>query len=246
MIISHKYKYVFVCLPRTGTTALRKEFCENYGGEEIHYKHAPYHIFLKYATPEEKNYKLISSIRNPLDRIVSLYFKYKSNHDSINKGQIKNIGDKNFVQKIAVAFANSMLGRRSKYVSKNNPSFSEFFIKFYKRPYSDWHSLYFHKYDYIIRFENIQEDFKNAIIGLGLEFKRPLPVVNRTDKVKASFETFYTPETWERAIYVFFQSMNMYGYEFPEFWTKVNPGKGNRFQFKLINQVRKVYWENIR
>ncbi|GAB5409662.1 MAG: hypothetical protein BalsKO_20270 [Balneolaceae bacterium] len=246
MIISHKHKYVFVCLPRTGTTALRKELCENYGGTEIHYKHAPYHVFLKNASPEEKRYKLISSVRNPLDRIVSIYFKYKSNHDSIEKGQIKNIGDKNIIQKFFVRIANNLLGKRNSFVIKNNPSFSEFFLKFYKRPYSDWHSLYFNKYDYIIRFENIQEDFKNTINGLGLELIRPLPVVNKTDKIKASFETFYTPETWARAIHVFYQSMNMYGYNFPENWPNIKPGKSNRFRYKIINVVRKIYWEKIR
>ena len=30
MIISHQYKYVFVALPRTGTTAIEKEFKELY------------------------------------------------------------------------------------------------------------------------------------------------------------------------------------------------------------------------
>lgn len=246
MIISHKHKYVFVCLPRTGTTAIRKELCENYAGEIIHYKHAPYHIFLKNATKEEREYKVISSMRNPLDRIVSLYFKYKSNHDSINTGQIKNIGNKNLLQRLTIEIANRILGKRSEFVNKNNSSFSEFFLKFYKRPYSDWHSLYFHKYDYVIRFESIQDDFKGAILGLGLELKRPLPVVNKTEKTKASFETFYTPETWKRGINVFFQSMQMYGYNFPEDWPKTKPGNLNRLRFNLINAVRKVYWEKIR
>ncbi len=42
MIISHKYKYLFIELPRTGTTAISKELRERYAGELIYEKHTKY------------------------------------------------------------------------------------------------------------------------------------------------------------------------------------------------------------
>ena len=64
MVISDKYKYVFVELPRTGTTAISKELVENYDGKTILWKHAPLNKFLEQATPEQQAYfnSLVSGI----------------------------------------------------------------------------------------------------------------------------------------------------------------------------------------
>ena len=72
MIISHKYKYLFVELPLTASTAVSKELRENYDGESILYKHATYHEFLKIASPEEKKYFVFSGMCNPLDMELHL------------------------------------------------------------------------------------------------------------------------------------------------------------------------------
>ena len=47
MIISHKYKYVFVGLPLAASTAISKELCEQYDGKAILAKHSIYQDFLK-------------------------------------------------------------------------------------------------------------------------------------------------------------------------------------------------------
>jgi hypothetical protein len=74
MVISHTYKYLFVELPHTASTAIHQELCENYEGIPIIRKHAPYHEFIRIATAEEKVYFVLSGIRNPLDEAVSIYF----------------------------------------------------------------------------------------------------------------------------------------------------------------------------
>ena len=80
MIISHTHRYLFVELPRTGSTAISRELVQNYEGAHILWKHATYQDFLKVAKPEEKEYFVFSGIRNPLDDAVSRYFKIMTDH----------------------------------------------------------------------------------------------------------------------------------------------------------------------
>jgi hypothetical protein len=70
MIISHIHKYLFVELPRTGSTAISRELLQNYQGVKILRKHATYFDFLKRKARREK-YFVFSGIRNPLDDAVS-------------------------------------------------------------------------------------------------------------------------------------------------------------------------------
>ena len=80
MIISHKHRYLFVELPHTASSAIRHELREYYDGVPILQKHSYYHQFLEIASEQEQRYFVFSTIRNPLDVTVTLYFKYKSNH----------------------------------------------------------------------------------------------------------------------------------------------------------------------
>ena len=78
MIISHKHKYLFIEVPRTGTTTISDILCRHYDGERILRKHSSYWNFLVKMKPEWKEYIVFSSIRNPMDSVVSLYFKLRN------------------------------------------------------------------------------------------------------------------------------------------------------------------------
>ncbi len=80
MVISHRYRYLYVELDRTASTVIARELCENYDGKRILWKRARYRDFLKTATLEEKNYFTFSGVRNPLDILVSLYCRHKNEH----------------------------------------------------------------------------------------------------------------------------------------------------------------------
>tara|TARA_R110002124_G_scaffold175649_1_gene343464 strand:- start:41 stop:211 length:171 start_codon:yes stop_codon:yes gene_type:complete len=56
MIISHKYKYLFVEVPHTGSTSISEELVANYDGHPILKKHSQYIDFLRQASKEEKDY----------------------------------------------------------------------------------------------------------------------------------------------------------------------------------------------
>ena len=56
MIISHRHRYVFVELPRTGSSAVRRELRELYDGVPILHKHSTYDEFRRQASEDERGY----------------------------------------------------------------------------------------------------------------------------------------------------------------------------------------------
>lgn len=234
MIISHKHRYLFVELPNTGSTAVSKELCENYNGAPILHKHAYYHEFLKVAKPEEREFFVFSCIRNPLDVAVTIYFKYKTNHEGIYTNP-------KLWKKKGGHLPNSRL-RRFKYVAENNPDFPTYFKKFYKLPYDNWSNLAHEQFDFVIRYENLQGDFSKLLSLLGLHQKRPLPVVNKTEK-KEFFLSYYTPEIHARARRVFGPFLKKWGYDFPPEWGNSYVPWTSQKMFDIISFVkRQFFW----
>src|SRR6056297_2645448 len=80
MIISQKYKYLFLETPRTGSTTISRELRQHYGGQPIMRKHTTYVEYEKFIRQGEKGYLIFAGVRNPLDDAVSRYFKLLHNH----------------------------------------------------------------------------------------------------------------------------------------------------------------------
>lgn len=239
MIVSHKYKFVFIEYPQTGCSAVATELIANYGGERILFKHAQYHEFLKQASSEEKKYFAFSTIRNPMDIVVSKYFKYKNNH--------KNYIDKPIVHgKVRKLVMPGYERARRDYILKNNASFEQFFLKYFNQPYSGWSILAHKNLDFLIRFENLSEDFEQVIAKMGIELVRPLPLFNKTEgKSKPFFEYYESESAKERAFKVFGPYMCDWGYEFPQSWN-FTACSAPRGWYAFVNVFRKIYWRFLR
>ncbi|MGI8951204.1 MAG: sulfotransferase family 2 domain-containing protein [Chitinophagaceae bacterium] len=236
MVISDKYKYLFIELYFTGSTAISSELCELYDGKKILSKHSRYHEFLKTATNEQKKYFVFSSIRNPMDVVVSGYLKFKNNHKGrytnpkewrINGGTISN---KNLKM----------------YEIIKNLSFEKYFKEFYKIPYDNWSTAAHNEFDFILRFENIQNDFREVLTKLNIEPKRELPQKNKTIGKEEDFTKYYTPEIRERAIFVFGPFMKKWGYSFPAEWNVKKVSSLSSALFTLLGAARKTYWRNTK
>jgi len=242
MIISHKYKYLFVELPRTGSTAISNELIKNYDGEEILEKHSSYNDFLKIANCEEKKYFVFSCIRNPLDKVVSRYHKLKSNqqnpHNNIERLQEQN-------RKIPLGIF--YLKKQYDFIHKYNANFSQYFLKFYKYPYSDWSILNHKSFDYIIYFEKINEDFEKVLKVLKIEIKRELPIINKTRGKDNNYLTYFNNQKLiKRAIYVFGLYMEMWNYSFPDDWGNIKIPVFSKIQLFIFNIFRKFYWKYLK
>ncbi len=237
MIISHKHKYLFVELPHTGSTAIRRELRQQYDGIPILFKHATYYDFQRIASQKEKEYFVFSGIRNPLDEAVSLYFKYKTDHEA-RFSESRKIEKNRLVRSLAL--------KKFNFIKDHNADFPTYFMKHYWRPYNSWSSLSHKDFDFVIRFENLSQDFAQALQLIGLEPKRPLPVVNRTGARKENYLSYYSPEIQSRASRVFGPYMQQWGYEFPPQWNHQPVPWWNQLEFSLWSQAGLLYWKYIR
>ncbi len=238
MIISHNHKYLFIELPRTGSTAIARELRRNYDGVQILRKHSTFHDFMRIANDEEINYFKFSCIRNPLDDAVSRYFKLITNHRERFTDPIKRKKRRSIVERLETSLFN--------YVQKSGADFPTFFMKFYIFPYDNWASVCHTNLDFIIRFEKIQEDFDQALNLIGLEPVQPLPIHNKTSARNKNYNSYYTPRTIDRAKMVYGPFMEQWGYQFPPEWGETIVTSWSQFQFDILHFFRIFYWNHLR
>lgn len=261
MIVSDTNQYVFIELPRTGSTAVEKELIANYDGTRILNKHSTYEQFLKHATNEQKSYFAFSSIRNPMDDAVSRYMKIKTDHNNRYSDPVRRkvrVGNRGSItyQETGLSPKGKKPDRRSliertenrhfKWIQKHDASFAEYFLRFYHLPYDTWARLDHKRLDFLIRFESLEDDFDKVLQAMGLEKRRPLPIKNRTSGKDRDFEDFYTPETHDRAVRVFGPYMRTWGYEFPPSWNVERPGVMADLAYQTLAIPRRIYWRLIR
>ncbi len=234
MVVSDVHKYVFVELYFTGSTSIHKELCELYDGKSILNKHAKYYRFLQIANEEQKNYFVFSGIRNPMDMVVTSYLKLMNDpyRKYANAEEWRKAGQR--------APSEKQVKKREKFV-RENLTFQQYFKKYYKLPYDNWSSLNHSKFNHIIRFENIQEDFSELLKKLNIEQKRKLPHRNKTEG-KKNFEDYYTSDIRRKAIFIFGPFMQKWGYTFPEDWNVKKIDSLSLILFQLSAAPRKFFW----
>lgn len=243
MIISHKYKYVFVELPQTASSAIARELIANYDGHEILFKHALYSTdFLKRAKPEEKLYKVISGLRNPMDICVSNYFKFKTDHE--NRYSQPRLMQHGFLRKYIMRWWNV---RQYKSIVEGGENFEDFFTRAYSVPYASWSIIEHQRMDYIIRFENLNNDFAEALKVIGADKVRDIPVANKTaEKTKTFWEYYETDKAKRRAKYIFGPYLQRWGYDFPDSWNAFHVPWYSFLMYHIFNGARIIFWKLLR
>jgi hypothetical protein len=238
MIISHTHRYLYVEVPQTGSVAISQELCEYYDGQSILEKHSFYSDFLKTASQEEKNYFVFAGVRNPLDDVVTWYFKLKTNYGE----EFTDPGRRKQIRVIRKLIGTRMFDD----IHSQGMDFETFFLKYYTIPYNNYASLIAERYDYLIRFEHLQEDFARLLQRLGLEAKRPLPVRNATRERKRDFWSYYTPAMIPRAKRVFGPFMKQWGYAFPPEWGEYRLTWWDQQASRLVSRMRMLAWRRFR
>jgi hypothetical protein len=238
MIISHIRKYLFVEIPHTGTTAISRELCDLYEGKRILRKHAYYPDFLEVASAEEKAYFVFAGVRNPLDEVVTRYFKLKTNHSGVYTNPSRRIQHGGHITPAGL--------RRYRFAKASNADFAAYFLRFYRLPFTNLCNISRQTFDFVLRFENLQQDFSKVLGLLGVEQERPLPVVNKTADRERDFWSYYTADVRERAIRVFGPFMMLWGYEFPAEWGDVSIPWSSRMLFRILDRGKRLYWRRLK
>lgn len=225
MVISHEYRYVYVALSHTGSTAVSRELCINYKGEQILRKHSFYSDFLDKATPDEKTYFVFSGIRNPMDEAVSKYLKVKRFDPNVNRTSTQK--------------------NTYRFVLENDPDFPSYFKYRFKFPYNNWSSLAHRDFDFIMKFEQLPEDLYTVLSMLKIEQIRPLPVYNKTAGRRSDYVSYYTPEIIDYAKRIFGPFMLEWGYKFPPHWGVVHISRSAWLEYRILNMGRDFYWKYL-
>jgi hypothetical protein len=225
MIISDPHRYLFVELPHTGTTAISQELRDCYDGRKILHKHAHYSEFMRQASAAQREYFVFSGIRNPLDEAVSIYARIRSDHKhaySVPRKWVRSQDIELF-----------------RWMRATDADFPAFFRRVYRYPYDNWSNEAHRQFDYVIRFERLEEDFAEVLRRLGIEPARPLPTVNSTATKERSFASYYTPDIIPRAVAIFGPFMRRWGYSFPEEWGPQQVPILAEAEFSLLGVARR-------
>ena len=189
MIISPKYKFVFIANSKTGSTTIHKTLLNCVKDEDLINnstialgdKHISCTDLIE-QRPQYKDYFKFAFVRNPWDRVVSWYFFVKNNTDSRST---KNISFKEII----------------KTKSKVWTGPKQFQYEFTK------------KSDFIGKTENIQEDFDIICDKIGIP-QQTLPHRNTTKH--KHYTEYYDEETKSIVAEVFTKDIEYFGYKFGE------------------------------
>ena len=217
----------------TGSTAVADELVSNYDGVRILRKHAlPFELR---KTDIRSNYFIFTNIRNPLDRLVSVYLKTINNHNQkFTHNTYTGLFGKLFFLRMTLRYRNAI----------TNSTFYNFISNI--PLYDEQLRLYIDQCGKIIRFETLVDDFADVIDYLGLKLVRPLPVRNPTEG-KKSFMTYYdTPLIRMEAIRKLGPYMSQSLYTFPADWDAPRPSLTSNILFNVMSVLRLISWRVLR
>ena len=200
-MISHKYKCIFIHIPRCGGTSIEMALC----GQDWHTvdkttKHLIGSTAKKIYEPYWDNYFKFSFVRNPWARTASLQKFSHFYGVSIQKGKV-NFG------KYFDKFYPLEIDRRSK---SHKDSFKPIENAIYLNTLNV-------KLDFIGRFENLQQDFNTVCDQLGIPHQQ-LPHSEKSFKKNYNkhYTEYYDDETREIVAEKYARDIEYFGYKFGE------------------------------
>jgi hypothetical protein len=225
-ILCRDYNLLFIMTPRTACTAVGELLCEYYGGrflpaEDIldsrgrimlQKKHSTLSELIQHRllTREEAQSLLkIAAVRNPLDSLVSIYFKQRFKYQPFLDDPTSWVN------------RSPRYVRRMKYAQKH--SFNRWFFRISYRKLikrlllgrPSMYDYYTRGVDIVLRYESLETDLKDAFTQAGIPWKGNIPIVNRTDeRPSRGYRSFYSRPAALAARFAYSHDLKRYGYKF--------------------------------
>jgi hypothetical protein len=175
MIISHKHKYIFVGIPFSASSTISKELLENYDGEFILNKHTNIPTLLNEFTGDINEYFVFGIYRSPIEIIKSRYNKLRNNPEN-------RFSDEKFARKNG-GYVSEKSRKFSKLIRENDLTFLEYLKLNYRLlPYNNEFTINAPYLNFILDFNNLENDFELVLRKIGLKMVTNLDKTNSTKK----------------------------------------------------------------
>lgn len=217
-MISSQYKFIFIHAPKTGGNSIQsilKSFSDDDivivsdhqdGVERFETRNKNYG-FTKHSTLSNYKWELprqiyssmfkFSTIRNPWDRMVSFYFSPHREVKEFNRDEFAKL-----IQSVpTLRYSISTKSITQKIVSRFGLPFSG---DFGKKPLGS-------ELDYLIRFENLENDFKAVCKKIGIP---PCSLPKRNSSKRQDYPKYYDEELAEMVSIRFSEEIKLGGYCF--------------------------------
>ena len=177
MIINNKYKYIFVGIPYSASSAISVELIKNYEGELILNKHSNIPHLLKTTKINLKEYTVFGVYKDPIQIKTTVYNKLKHNPQNryTNPEYLRKNG----------GYVTQKAANLSKLIRGKNISFQEY-IKVTSTkfglilPFSNVFTINAPYFDFVIDFNDLDNDFKKIMQKIGFENTPEFAVINKT------------------------------------------------------------------
>ena len=216
MRISHKHKFVFIAVPKTGTTSIREAltpfsdvcgvFDQNWSSPlRYHVPATELRVYFEERGWDWDSYFKFGFVRNPWDWMVSRWHFFKRVASCTNLEEDWQLEEGMTLQE------KRWLQDVMRTVIYNNPTFREFIdsnTELQSDKLTDGESVLV---DFVGKFENLQEDFDHVCGRIKIP-KQVLPVRNRTEHL--AYRHYYDDGSVRIMRERFGNDIERFGYEF--------------------------------
>lgn len=173
MIISEKWKYIFVGLPFSASSAISKELVKRYDGFPVASKHANITELISTGVDISKYY-IFAVYKDPIDIEFTCYNKLITNAYGIYTNQNYFYENGGWLSKRERRIYHK--------VKKKKLDFNDYLCLKHIVPYDNPFSLNRPYLNKILDFNRLNISFQEALRDIGINIKRDIPVFNETDK----------------------------------------------------------------
>lgn len=191
-LINIDKKFIFIHIPKTAGKSI-EQVSKTTGNKKIK-RHNNIDLVLK-KHPEAKEYFCFTCVRNPWSRLTSLYFyvfKQAKRKNQIDNLKLLNKGFEYFLQ--------------SDYFQNEQDWFDHLSTN-----QIEWIQSDSKKCDYIIKFENIKQDW--TIVSKNLNLPAKLPITNKSKNPK-DYKSMYNDTSKKLVANKFQQDIDIFKYTF--------------------------------
>lgn len=198
--ISHRYRFIYFEVPKTGTSSLKRLLTEHTDLTQM----TTLHAFLKYP-----DYRRFAFVRNPWDRLLSCYLD-KIKPDANFENQHFQHGIPKKFHKYGVFRARMGFDEFVHAVAAIPDKFADgHFASQYRRLILEGEIVI----DHLARFENFREETNRFLKAIGLDEQIEVPHLRKTARPK-SLAQYYNAETVRAVEKRYSEDIRLFGYEF--------------------------------